>query len=461
MIRALMERLRAAEHGSVHRRIVSAAAIVAVFTVAAKLAGAGKEIVVAQHFGTSRDVDAFLIAMIVPSFMIAIIGTALNFALMPAYVAVRQREGPGHAQQLLSTVMALSLAVLVGTVIFVAALTPTLLPLVSERFAGSDGQLTRELSYMLIPTIILAGTTTIWTAVLNAHGRFAGPTAAGVALPLVTVAALMVFGRIVGVRALAWGTLGGYFLETALVGAALHREGLSLRPRWGGMTAGVRQVLGELGPAAAAMLFTAANPVIDQVIAATLGPGSVASLGYGNKVVAFAAGIGSASLGSAVRPHFSRLAAAGDWLSFDKMIRSYSRIVVALSLLVTAGIIGLSIPIVRVLFERGAFTPQDSVEVARIQAFYAFQIPFRMMSLLFVGFMITTARNRALMVFSLVNLFVNVVGDIVLARYLGVAGIALSTSLVCAVSCAMNVSYGTRRLRAHLRPAALERPEAA
>jgi putative peptidoglycan lipid II flippase len=457
VIRPLLARLRGPARGSVHNRILSAAAIVASFTFGAKIAGAAKEIIVAKQFGTSREVDAYLVAAIVPTFVVAIISTALSYALMPAYVAVREREGQAAAQRLLSTVMAMSLAVLLGAAILAAALTPLLLPLLAERFSGSDGPLTRELTYVLLPMIVLYGITTTWSAVLNAHRRFASPAAAGLAVPLVTVGVLVLCGRFFGIHALAWGTVAGCLAETILVGVAVRREGLSLVPRWGEMTPGVRQVLGQSGPAAAAMLFTAANPLVDQVIAATLGPGSVAALGYGNKVVAFVAGIGSLSLGAAVRPHFSQLAAAGDWVSFERTIWGYNRIVVVMSVVVTASLIALSTPIVRVLFEHGAFTARDSIEVGRIQAYYALQIPFRMMSLLFVGFMISTAHNRAIMAISLVNLIVNVVGDVVLARYLGVAGIALTTSVVCAVSCLMNVAYATRRIRAYLHPpAALE-----
>jgi putative peptidoglycan lipid II flippase len=192
------------------------------------------------------------------------------------------------------------------------------------------------------------------------------------------------------------------------------------------------------------------NPVIDQMMAARLGPGSVASLGYGNKLVAFIAGILGTSLGAAVFPHFSKLAGAKDWVGLNKTIRTYMRAMTLVAIPITLATVGLSVPIVRILFERGAFTPTDTVEVAKIQALYALQVPFRMASLVLVRFIIASAENRALMVFSIVNAIVNVFGNWALSSWLGAPGIALSTSVVYAVSFGMNLWLFRRRMRGYL-----------
>jgi glycosyltransferase involved in cell wall biosynthesis len=195
------------------------------------------------------------------------------------------------------------------------------------------------------------------------------------------------------------------------------------------------------------MLFTALNPVIDQVMAARLGPGSVASLGYGNKLIAFAMGIGSVSVGSAVFPLFSSLAASRDWSGLHRVLRSYVPLLFGIGAAVAIGTAVFSVPIVRLLFERGAFTSADTAQVAGIQALYVAQIPFRMASLLFVRFIISTAANRVLMYFSIVNACANAALAFVLSQHMGAAGIALATSLVYALSCSMNFLYTRSRLR--------------
>jgi len=432
--RALSWFARVLSRDSVHRRMLSAAAVVAFFAFVAKLLGATKEFVVAHEFGISDQVDAFGLALTFPAFAISLIGGSLNAALVPAYVDVRQREGQDGAQRLFSAVMVLSLALLVLAALLTAALVPTVLPLVSSRFTPGKLRLTAHLSYLLIPTIVIAGTSMTCAAVLNAHERFGPPSAAGLAVPLVSIAALVGFGRASGIQALAVGVVVGYCAEAFFLVRAVRREGLSIVPRWGGFTPAVRKLVGQFAPMVAGALVMGSNPVVDSVMAARLDPGSVASLGYGGKLVAFAMGIGSMSLGAAIFPHFSRLASMQDWDGLARTIRAYALVVLAITIPATLVAIALSEPIVRILYERGAFGRADTVRVALVQALYLIGVPFFLTSLVFVRFLSATARNSVLMRGAILNCCVNVVGNVVLSRYLGPAGIALSTSVVYTVS---------------------------
>jgi len=437
---------------SSHRRVLSAAVIVGVFTFAARLAGAAKEILVAHHFGTSDEVDAFGLALTLPAFAISLVGGSLHLAFMPVYVDVRQREGHAAAQRLLSTATVLCVGLLAAAATLVAAAMPVLLPLFASRFTPAKLELTAHLSYLLLPCIVVAGTTTVWTAALYAHDDYARPSSAAVAVPLVSLLSLLALGRAWGIRALAVGLLAGYCVEAALVGFALVREGMSVLPRWRGLSEPVRRVLLQCAPMMAGTRVMGANPVIDSMMAARLQPGSVAALGYGNKLVAFAMGIGSLSLGAAVFPLFSRLASNGDWVRMSRTIRLYALALLALTIPATLAVIGLSEPIARLLYERGAFSRADTLLVARIQALYLVQIPFHITGNVFVRFLSATAGNSLLMWFSFVSCVVNVVGNVVLSRWLGAAGIALSTSLVYVVSFTLLGIATWRRLHALSRP---------
>ncbi len=447
MISALGARFAGWPRRSVHGRIASAAAIVALFTFGGKLAGALKEVLVAQRFGTADEVDAFLIAFLLPSFAITVVGSSLNAALLPAYVEVRQRDGHEAAQRLFSTAMVMSIVLLVVAALALAAIVPATLPLLAGTFGPEKLRLTRELSYLLVPQLVIAGTITTWTAVLNAHGRFAAPAAASLATPIVSIAVLVLGSRVLGIHALAVGITGGYLVEAALVGIALRREGISIRPRWAGWTPAAQRVAAQFAPMAAGMLAMGTNPIIDQLMAARLDAGSVASLGYGGKLVAFGVGIGTVSLGAAVLPHFSQLAAQNDWNGLHRNLRTYAAAVLAVSVPATLALVALSQPIVRVLFERGAFTREDTLLVARIQAFYLGSLPFRLTNVLFVRFIQAAASNRVLMWIALANAVLNVAANWILSRYLGAAGIALSTTLVYAFSFSASALYARRRLR--------------
>jgi putative peptidoglycan lipid II flippase len=448
MVVPWVERVASWYRTSSHRHVLSAAAVVGVFAFAAKLGGAAKEVVVAHQFGTSDQVDAFGLAITLPSFAISLVGGALNSAFLPAYVDARQREGHAAAQRLLSTVAVLAGVLLVAVSALLAALVPSILGLVSGRFTPEKLRLTAELAYILIPTIVVAGAATLWTAVLNAHHRFARASGAALAVPVLSIAALLVFGRQWGIKALAFGVLAGYCLEALLIARAVAAEGMSVVPRWGGLSEAVRRVVGQYAPMVAGATVMGLNPVIDSLMGARLDAGSVASLGYGNKLVAFAMGIGSISLSSAVFPHFSRLVSSRDWTRLGRTLKLYALAVLAITIPATLLAIVLSEPLARLLYQRGAFGPSDTARVGFIQALYFLQVPFHLTGILLVRFVSATAGNRILMWFSFVNCVVNVVGNVVLTRYLGAAGIALSTSVVYMVSFTLLSWAAWRRLSA-------------
>src|SRR5206468_5149600 len=99
---------------SVNRRILAAMVTVGGFTAMVKLAAVAKEMAIAYQFGTGNELDAFLIAFLLPQFAINLIGGSLNAALIPTYIQVREQEGQGAAQRLLSSVMVLSIGFLVA-----------------------------------------------------------------------------------------------------------------------------------------------------------------------------------------------------------------------------------------------------------------------------------------------------------------------------------------------------------
>ena len=232
------------------------------------------------------------------------------------------------------------------------------------------------------------------------------------------------------------GTLAGFALEAALLGWALKRHGFSLLPRWHGWDPPTREVIGQFAPLVAGGLLMSSSPVIDQSMAAMLSPGSVATLGYGSKVVSLILGIGSLALGTAVLPYFSRMVAAGDWDGVRHTLKTYLRWILLATFIVMGVVVVFAEPMIRVLFQRGSFTARDTHVVSVVTACFALQIPFYVAGILGVRFLNALRMGRATMLICAANLVANVLGNLLLMRWLGVAGIALSTSFVYLVSCA-------------------------
>lgn len=408
---------------------------VASLTLLVKFVAAGKEAFVARQLGVGDALDAFLVAYILPALAMSIIAGSFNSALIPTYVQVREREGGPAAQRLFSGVMFWSVGLLLLASVLLALLFPLVLPFLASGFPAGKLAFTRLLFWALLPIITLTGLATTWTAVLNAEGEFALPATT----PIVTslVVALILFFRVHtwGVWSLAVGTLAGACLEVALIGGCLRRRGVFLLPQWRPIDADLRQVMRQYAPLAAAALVFSGTGLADQAVAARLGPGSVAALNYGNKLVSLVLGVSAAAVSTVVLPHFSRLVALGDWGRLRGDLKSYT-LMILLALIPLALLLAyFSVPLVRIVFERGAFTARDTRLVGQVQACFVMQIPFYTLGILCVRLISALKNNSRIFLLSLGSVVLNFVLDIVLAEHFGVAGIALSTSAVSVVSC--------------------------
>lgn len=432
---------------SVNRRIFAAMITVGGFTFLVKLAAAAKEVVVAHQFGTRDALDAFLIAFLLPSFAINVVAGSFNAALIPTFIEVREQDGQEAAQQLFSSIMVWSTALLIAVSAILGLTASYVLPILGSGFLLEKLVLTRSLFYLLLPVLLISGLITIWAAILQARERFALAAAAPVMMPVITVVTILALGKVLGIYALAIGVVGGFTLEAALLAWGLKHQGFSLIPRWHGMSPPTSQVMKQYAPMVAGAFLMSSTNLVDQSMAAMLGPGSVSILSYGNKVVAFTLSIASVAMSTAIFPHFSRMVANRDWSSITHTLRTYLCLIVLVSIPVSALLAYFSEPLVRVIFERGAFTQMDTHNVAQVQAMYVLQIAFYLSGILFVRLISAMKGNWVLMCSAILSFPLNIILNIVLMRYMGVSGIALSTSLVYAVSLAFLsvMSYRTMR----------------
>ncbi len=315
------------------------------------------------------------------------------------------------------------------------AFTPSGIAYLAAGFSPDKVALTRSVFVVVLPVVLLNAVVTLWSAALNAEERFASVALAPACVPILSLGLVVIAGRTWGIYSLALGTVFGFVAQTCVLGLILVRHGMSPLPRWTGVTPELRKVVSQYMPMVAGAVLTSSSWAIGQAMAATLPAGSVASLNYGNKIVAMITEVGSMALATAVLPHFSVMAARHDWAGIRNTVRVYVRLIVLNVVPATAFLIVFSRIIVRLLFERGAFTEADTDSVATIQSLYLLQVPFVMLGMLFVRLASSLQKNEILLLGAAITLPLNVALNLILMRRIGVAGIALSTSLVFLVSC--------------------------
>lgn len=421
--------LAAPQNSGMNRRILRAVTSLAAATLIVKIAATCKEFVVAGVYGRSNAMDAFLAAFLIPNLLINLIAESMNQALVPTLIRVRIREGAERAQQLLSNSMVWLCVLLVAAALLMAALARLFFPLLASGFPDAKLDLAVRLFYLLLPVVLLSGIASNCTAVLNSLERFALPALTPLVMPLSIAAGAIGLHAAWGIWVLAYATLLGALLHAVLVAWMMTRHGYRFRLRWYGSNPATREVAHQYGPVLLSSVVASGGLLVDQAMAAMLPAGSVSALVFANRFVAVVATLLAGAVSSAVVPYFSTMVANHDWLGCRRTLRTWSRLMTAVSLPIAALLIAGARPLVRLTLQHGAFGPRDTAVVASVLAMYAIQIPFFAVSRVFYRFVVAMRRTDLIFYCGVLNLGLDIILNLLLMRWLGVAGIALATSL--------------------------------
>jgi putative peptidoglycan lipid II flippase len=413
----------------IHRSILHAAISVGAAGVIVKLIATAKEIAVASVYGRSDAMDAFLAAALIPSLLVNLISESMNQALVPTLIRVREQEGRDRAQQLLSNSMLWMCLLLGAASALMALLAHGFFPLIASHFPPAKLALSIRLFYGLLPIVLLTGIATNCTAILNTLDRFALPALAPAVISVSIVFGALLFGSRFGIWAMVYATLAGSLLHVIIVVWMMKAHGYAFRLCWHGMTEATREVAGQYGPVLLSSVVASGGLLVDQSMAAMLPAGSVSALVYANRFVSVVLTLLAGALSTAIVPYFSRMIAHRDWAGCRQTLRTWVQLTALVSIPIAVLLIAGAGPLVRVAYQHGRFGPGDTTIVASVLAMYAIQIPFYVTSRVYYRFIVAMRRTDLVLYCGTLNLGLDIVLNLILMHWFGVAGIALATSL--------------------------------
>jgi putative peptidoglycan lipid II flippase len=427
--------------------LMAAVSMVAAGAAANRVAATLKDLAVAQRFGTSDALDAFLLAFALPVFFAGLFRSAFYSAFVPRFLEAGTRRGPDAASDLFARALLPHLAVLAALALGLAVFASPLVSVVAHGFPPNKRAMTAELMIALAPFVVLDGLSGVYTAALNAKGRFVAAALVATIPPLVTLGAVATVAARLGVMTLVVGAVAGAALEALAALALVRAQGVRVMPALaapGPEAIGVLKAFAILSGGGALM---GANTVVDQAMAASAGPGSVAALGFGAKVPAAVLGLAGLALSTTTLPHYAELAAARRWVEMGPALRRHATRIALVSAGIALALAAVSLPLTRLLFERGSFTPEDTMRVAVVQALYAMQIPGFLVGIVAARYLNALGRDRTIASVGAMNFVLNTLGNWLFLRWLGLPGIALSTALVYTVAAVTLLVLCRRALR--------------
>jgi putative peptidoglycan lipid II flippase len=424
-------------------KLYRAFATVGGLTMVSRVLGFVRDILIAAVLGTGAVADAFFVAFRFPNLFRRLFGEgAFNSAFVPLFARRLEGEGPGAARSFAEEALAGLLFVLLLFTALAELAMPWLMYLLAPGFSDTPEKfdLAVLLTRIAFPYLLCMSLVALLSGALNALGRFTMAAAAPILLNVVLITAMLLAAGLglantpqSGV-VLAWGVAVAGFVQLAALWIAARRAGLHLRLRLPRLSADMRHLVALGVPGIISGGVTQLNLVIGTAIA-SLQAGAVSYLYYADRLYQLPLGIVGVAIGVVLLPDIARNLRAGDHAAvMDNQNRSLE-FALLLTLPAAVALAVAAEPIIRVLFERGAFTVADTLPTAVALAAFAFGLPaFVLIKVLQPAFF-AREDTRTPMRYAVWNMALNTAGSLALFflfRALGWmphVGIAIATSL--------------------------------
>jgi putative peptidoglycan lipid II flippase len=341
-------------HGTA-RRVAGAALLITGLTLASRVLGLGREVVIAHAFGASAPVDAYLVAFFLPNALQTVFGMALITVAIPLFAGYRARDAVDEAWRFFTTVQTL-VVIFTGLVVVVGLVeAPQLVRLIAPGMAPATQALAVQMSYVLLPSSVFLALACLYTGLLNANHIFGVPAANGVIQNTTIIVTVLALAGPWGIHALAAGMALSAVLIAGVEGAVVRKVGLSFRPRLDVGHPGVREMARLVWPVMLGASVGQIYLLIDRFLASGLAAGSIAALNYAQKVAFLGQGLFAYALSTAVFPTLSDRAAGAGAAALARPLGRVLRFALVLGVPSALGLVVLSRPVVELLFLRGAF----------------------------------------------------------------------------------------------------------
>jgi len=434
-------------------RIARAAGLVSAMTLVSRVLGLVREVVFAALLGAGYHSDAFRIGFRIPNLLRDLFAEgALSAAFVPVY-ARTQREGGREAAFALANRVLTLLAVLLGGLVVLAIVFAW--PLVSALAPGFDDQpgkaeLTVLLTRLMMPFLALVSFAAVAMGMLNAEERFGVPALSPALFNVVAILwaiGLWGLGLPLDQVVVGWalGTLVGGVAQFAVQVPSLRRLGWRFRPEWAPRDPGLVRMARLMAPATVGLAAVQVNIFVSSRFASHE-PGAVSWLDYAFRLLYLPIGLFGVALGTIATAGLARRAAEGDMDGLRHTLRQSLSMLAYLTVPATVGLMVLGVPVVRLLYERGRFNPEETQATATALFFYSIGlVGYTGVKVLAPAFY-ALGRPRVPLLASVSAVATNLLVILALHRALGFRAIALGTAVGSLVNAGILVGLFEKRV---------------
>ncbi|MGE5857803.1 MAG: murein biosynthesis integral membrane protein MurJ, partial [Solirubrobacterales bacterium] len=430
-------------------RLGRSTAFFSIATAFSRVAGLVREIVAASYFGISGPMSAFTIAFQVPNLVRSLFAdAAIQAAFVPVFTEELEKGNKREAFRLASTLIYLVTLVLGAiTAIFVLA-APLVTPIFAPGFSGAILDLTVTLSQILFPILIMLGATGMVVGILNSYDRFAAfaisPFFWNLVIILVLVLLEPAFHGNDRIYAYAIGVLVGTAVQLAIPAWDLRNTPFRPMLSMDWHLPDVRRVLLLMLPVTLSLGLINFDLLLNSIVGTLVSDQAPAAIDKAFRIYMLPQGIFSVAVATVTFPTLARFAARREWDDLRATMSNGMRQILLLLIPAAAAVLVLSVPMTRLVYQRGEFDAAQTHLVAQALFWFAFSLPFNGLYLMLTRTFFSLQRPWVPTAVAGSNLVVDIIFSFALYSPFGIGGVVAAT-VIATVSSVVAQSVILRR----------------
>jgi putative peptidoglycan lipid II flippase len=410
--------------------VLQATVIIAILNNLTKVIGFSREMLIAKYFGTSGILDAYLIGIQVPTLVLGLFGGGIGTLIVPMYIIHKKRD-PQDSKRYVNQIVVVCCIIFLLISILSAIFAPFLIKIVAYGFSGKKLALAIYITRLLSVYGFVNILNTLFSALLQAEKQFIIQNIFMSIFNAINVLIILYLSKYYGIYSLVIGT---YFIFTCSLLINLY---LLIKKykffnfnlfyiKW----IEIKEFFMLLMPTIFSSGVTTINAIADNAVASNLSNGSIAAIQFSQKIWTLPTSLFLGSIAVTIFPSFSELAT--DKLNINDYIKNINRTIIALMFFFIPSSVFLilfSQPITKLFYQRGAFNAQATQLTSFVNQMFCLGIMFMALLPLLLRVFYTLKNTIIPFIITIFTVSLNIIGNIVLSKYLFAGGIALSTTI--------------------------------
>ena len=420
------------------------AAVMGVIIMVSKLLGLYRDILVAHFYGMGMEAVAYEAASKLPVTVFdLVIGGVVTSAFIPVFNSLMVKKGKKEAMKFTNAYVNFIILICIIIAAVGIIFAKELMWLIAPDISGETSVLAVKLTRIMFPMIIFTGLAFSFVGILQSLGEYNIPALISLVSNVIMVGYLFTLNRVSGIIGLAVAMVIGWAAQAFVQAPKAYSLGFRYKPTLKIFDENIARAAKNALPI---LIGTWTVPVCNLINARYTsgieeGRG-MAAIGYANRLYIMIVGVFSFVATNLLFPYFSRAEAEGDRDGAKRMIRTSVKTLVYIISPIAVGLMLLAVPFTALVYERGAFTHDNTLLTATALSAYTVGMVFMAANEVVVKALFAAEKPKVSMISSMISMTVNVALVIILAKYtdIGVGGIALISAVATIINLAINVA---------------------